>query len=267
MAATPSPPSPRPPRGPWILFGGLLVAAIAVVVAIPLLVPTVGFGIAVHEVCGTGAEVESQEFWTPVVLLNSPYGGQAWGNGTGPGLVPIVNAVNGEARAAVEPLTWHLYRLVNTSAAGPGLSSPCSAGYAATSTSTGDISEVQLLPIGSTTDFGEATSFTYEGIPSVLFTPTSYSSSSGGMQIDNCPARVAVEENTTSAVYPITIPFTVAGTSHPVRVLFPASVRYTYEFPLGGEWDVYFAGTDPQGQSDGGWTFTWQSCTTVRPPG
>ena len=271
MAGPSSPQSPAmsSPRGPWILLGGLLVAAVAIVVAVPLLVPGIGFGVAVHEVCRTGGEVESEQFWTPVVLVNSPYGGQAWGNATSPDYAdPIVYVANGQARVAVESLTWQLDRLVNGSAAGPGVSSPCAAGFAATSTGYGaGVSAVQLLPNGTSTDVGEPTSFTFAGLSSVIFNPTPYTGSSGGVQIDNCEGITTGEQTASSSVYPITIPFSGPGTSHYVGVLFPASATYAYKFPVRGMWAADFAATDAQGQYEGGWTFTSVSCTAVPPPG
>lgn len=270
MVTPPTPPAPlpappRPPRGPWILFGALGVVAVAIVIAIPLLVPGVGFGVVSHEVCTLGPTVESVVFWTPVVMLNSPYMGSAWANGSG----SSINATNGQAVGVFRTLDWHLVRLENTSAAGPGISTPCITGYSATYTvPTPHASTTEgLLPLGSTADVREATSFTADGNASVLFDNTAYTVSSGGVQIGDCVSRVAAEENATSGVYPITVPFPGADRSHYVSVLFAESVTYTYAFRLGGRWTVNFAETAPSGADEGGWSFTYFECTQVPPPG
>ncbi len=268
MDATPPPrpPSPSPwgHRGPWVLFAALVVGAVAIVVAIPLLVPAVGFGVVEHEVCTTGSVLESRLFWTPIILLNSPYRGNAWANGSGWG----INASNGAAVGIFRALDWRLSARENSSAPGPGLATPCttdlSASYLTTSAS-GFETEL-LLPAGSMDDVGEATSFSLNGNASVLFDNTPTSMLSGGFQVDNCLTWNLPSANASSGVYPITVPFPGSGDRYFVSLLFPAPATYAYKFPFDGAWAAGYAVKDSASVSEGGLTFTTLSCTRAPPP-
>lgn len=263
---------PRPTRAPWILFGALVAVGVAILVLIPVLVPDVGFGVAYHEVCETGAVVDTEVFWTPVLMLNSPYQGSAWANGSGSG----INATNGQAMGLFAFLHWDLFTLYNGSVAGPGISSPCSSKYAATYSPSisGQVWEITaiLLPRGSTDDSHEETSFSATNqtdvlVPSVIFDNTPYTPTSGGLEVNTCVSETVVSKSAGSAVYPITVPFAGVGNQHYLSVLFPSSVGYSYIFPVGGAWSVQYAETDTAGGYEGGWTFQYHSCTMVPPPG
>ena len=254
---------PRPIRAPWILFGVLVAAAVAVVILIPVVVPDVGFGVVTHEICSTGKVLETADFWTPEAMENSPYLGESWANETSG--AAHLNTTNGQANGLFVLDQWDLVATQNTSVAGPGLATPCTAAATATYTATSEFVSLSLLPPGSTNDLPEQTSFIHNGTPSVIFDNTL--TGGGSLPVNTCGTDHGQNETATSAVYPIVVPLPGAGGRNHIAVLYPASVSYAYRFPENGIWTASWPPRDASGGYEGGWSFSYRSCVEVPPPG
>lgn len=131
--------------------------------------------------CSIGSAIASQDLWTPVILLNSPYGGSAVGQSswsmytkysisagpvtyttsTSSSLATKISASNGGAEGFFQLDQWTIYPATTIEVYSTDYANtPCTHSYIAQITgTTGDYTTYQLLPSGSTADYNEVSHF------------------------------------------------------------------------------------------------------------
>ncbi len=261
-----APPKPRHGRlsSRRILFAILAAAVVVAAIAlVPLTVAT--WSLVEHYACGPGAVVATEQLWTPVVLVNAPYGGFANGTRT----VPIPNgwssdtieAANGTAMGLFELDTWSVSPSVRLVVAGPGTNAVCT-GYVAAGKPLSRFDEIVLLPSENTSsDAGQMTSLFFADHngtmhPSVLF-DNGYSEND--MVLSTC-GRGRVDLASQASRMVIKVPFILGGPSETASATVDATLNYTYSFPANfGTWSIddLNAGSHAPG---GGWAFSFVPC-------
>ncbi len=267
-AALPVPSSSKSPRGALSRLDVMFALAVASLVVtglavIPLVVGSPWSPVAHYE-CGPGPAVAKEELWTPVVLVNSPYGGSA--NGTGKYPIPggwssdSVGAVNGSATAALVLETWSVSPSLPVLVAGPGPNAICT-GYLASGTMDGMYQSAALQPSGTTSDAGQATS---------IVRADPYANSYDSVRFDNGYSEQDLSVTTcgTSSIVlgaramsiAIDVPFIKDGSTLTASATIDATFNYTYTFPANfGTWSIddLNTGADAPG---GGWAFSFAPC-------
>jgi hypothetical protein len=256
------PPAPLKPRYPWpsrrtVVFALLAAAAVvAAITALPLVAP-LSWSPLDHYECGPGATVATRELWTPVVMINAPYGG--FGNGTGSfgkGWSWSTTVSNGNSVGWFVSEEWSISRAVRVLVAGPGANAIVCTGFLATGRPLGNYTGEALQTGNATSNAAENTSISYANYDSVVFhnsyveTDRSFSSCSGGEVVLGVTAsRIAVG-----------VPFTLDGSSYTASGTLEGAFNYTYSFPGHfGTWSIddLNAGTNAPG---GGWAFSFTPC-------
>ena len=258
----------RRPRRRTVAVGAIVTTALLLVV--PSLVPAVGFGILTHEVCGVGRGEATGYFWTPVLLLNSPYLGQAWANLTvQPVLTTETSASNGSSTGIFELVEWNLSATRNVSTLGPGLNNPCIRPVVATASPTLDELGYDLVHPLNWSDANEIENFSAvdpglgpesgHSVPSVRFY-NSFDSGARWYNTSTCGGGAAVS-TTTATEYPVEIPFAQNGRTLWVATQFPTNVAYAYRFPAnGGAWHTTNSDPGATNLGGGGWAFEYRAC-------
>jgi hypothetical protein len=253
---------------------------LAVALAVVLVVVSGGvagfFLLENHTVC-SGTDVGYLHEWTPLVLLNSPYNGNATGvgertivvNGT---VIPTVggflNATNGEAKGLFTLDSWEIVRYSNTTQSGWGSSLRCSFTYQGIELGASNIELTKvLLPPNTTSDANESWSFLFEGYPSVVFYNSlpgngdeigHYNSTGSGAGLGFCgpwtgPPPSAVELSKGFVDETVLVPFTLGGSLSYAPGSVPDLLAYNYDFFPNGTWSWYFP-------PSGGLAFEYAAC-------
>src|SRR5579875_3065719 len=114
-----------------------------------------------HLICSLGSQIGTEQLWTPIILLNSPYGGSAVGSSStstqssirivsgdpdyGGALIETsatdsvtsqISESNGSAGGVFELDTWTFYQAVTVRVGGDGQDNPCTQPYVARITAT-----------------------------------------------------------------------------------------------------------------------------------
>ncbi len=244
--------------------------------------------------CVQGSQVEQVYLWTPVILLNSPYGGSATGSSsqtvyggfsvssgglsysssTSTLTADKVSASNGQSVGDFQLDQWTVYNAVDkTVLVTSGYGDPCTQPYVAKITqTTGDYSSGTLLPAGSQNDNNVATSYTAQAYlngywayyNSVKFNIDYTNSPSGSISTNGAGATYSVAQQ-----YVTKYSFSIsAGLSTPVTgtgsVQETATVSwwfwtsygtsYTYTFP---SWYAEWYYQDLGAGNSGGWAFSY----------
>lgn len=239
-----------------VLAAILLVASIA---ALPMIVPA-SWSVLTHVECAPGTTVATLDLWTPVVLVNSPFGG--FGNGTG--TYPTSSGwwgmnftvVNGGAAATFELNAWSVGPSVPVLVAGPGANAICS-GYLGTYQEGGGYTGAALLqPESAMSDVGEDVSFSYGDHASVLF---NNGFSEREFSVSTCLGGPVMLATRASSLL-VQVPFMLNGANHTASARIQADFNYTYSFPgnFGTWWiDDLDTGANAPG---GGWAFSFEPC-------
>ncbi len=141
----------------------VVVAAVALILATPTALGT-SYQLLRHARCGLGAAVSQSLFWTPVVIVDSPTGGNnssAVASGWAPFETPVyLSEDSGEAAGGFTLDTWALYQQTQVWSWGAGAVPACSGQVAidlsrtpAGPASSGAQTAVLLAP-GATSDAG-----------------------------------------------------------------------------------------------------------------
>lgn len=261
--AAPGPSAQMGDRSPLrrrVLFA-LLVAVIlgAAVGLVPLAVGT-PWALMAHYQCGMGATIAKETLWTPLVLVNSPYGG--FGNGTG--RYPTASGwsstnfteANGMAAAVFEQEEWSIGPLVRVLVAGPGANANC-AGFVAAARELGNYTgAAALLPAGSKSDRGENVSFSAYGYASVVFN-ANYSENE--FSVGTCGGGQVVMSAHASHIT-VQIPFNLGGSDETAWATIDGAFNYSYTFP--GNFGTWFVDDLTTGSHapGGGWAFSYLPC-------
>ncbi len=227
--------------------------------------------------CLNAGSVASQQLWTPVILLNSPYDGSSSGSSTSSTSTSYtfsfsypstkvttstssyasseLSDSNGAASGFFQLDTWTVYKLETETAPGAGYT-PCSASYMAeiTGTSSG-IWTTYLLNPGTSSDSSEPTTASHNGYNSVQF----YNGYSGhtGTYYNCAPSGVSTGTTTqTSVSTSPTVSFDGYSVSGSISMQSSQSTAFTYNFPNDGTW--YWSTLDGSA-NNGAWAFDYVS--------
>jgi hypothetical protein len=217
-----------------------------------------------HMVCSLGSQVATEQLWTPIILLNSPYGGTSQGTSTiqtttsikivsgnpnyGGALVEVsstnsigskINETNGGAGGVFELDTWTIYNAVTIWIGGDGQDNPCTQPYVAKITAhSGNLYIAPLLQPGTKSDVNEPTSVNSAGYSSVIFHNGWNNSASYSTISINGQSGFTLYVSTTNAIVTsLTIGFgsnTISGT---LTEGTSSTNDYSYSFPAYGCWE------------------------------
>lgn len=231
----------------------------------------------INQVCVLGSAVASEQLWTPIVLINSPYSGSAQGSSsqtasttftftsgpvnlkssTSSTTTESLSVNNGAALGLFELDTWTVYRTYNAEGGGDA---PCTQSYVAKITSRGtSYYDYTLKESGSTSDENEPTTFSHDGYSSVPFS-NGYSAETGN--IDTCSApsgSVTTFQTQTTTLSSSSITLTIDGysTSGTATMTSSSTQTFTYNFPSGGSWNYQ---TLYSSSNYGAWAFAYVGC-------
>lgn len=226
--------------------------------------------------CELGQEVATQDLWTPIILLNSPYDGSASGSSSTTtttqyafhsGDVSLQTSTsttssgqlgdnNGAASGYFELDEWAIYSTHNVVS---GENAPCTQSYVAEIVSKGlGILTEPLMSSGSTSDSGEPTSLDSSpyncpsGYCSITFS-NGYSSETAPYY--NCaPPSWSSTSTTTVTSVSVTVSISGYATSGTMGETTSATNSFTYNFPRVGTW--YYQTLDGSYNS-GAWAFSY----------
>jgi len=257
----------------------ILGACLAVVI---LVIPALtGVGIVYHSTCALGPEVGFlPNYPIPAVLVNSPYGGSGWGNGTVPITFPGATngpppqgvfavgfgagALNGASLGAFFTVNVSIYSVRNSTEFGAGESVTCSQGYSIQFENPSTYAEAggQIMGANNTSDALEPRFATFDpglvNSSDVLHFNNSFSTENSQV-VTTCdePARSfpIVESGFLHVWFPVH-----ASTSFMVPFELTFVQTFHYIFPANfGSWQV--DNLSAPGGPGGGWAFSYLPCT------
>ena len=258
----------------------ILATALAAVVIVALFTLTAigGWAPFLHWTCHTeDAVAKLTNYYIPAVLVNSPYGGQAWGNGTFPATFPGIwngpppagvtnvsygtGALQGQALGALFSVNVSVYSLANVTEWGPGTSARCSYAFEAVLLSPGLYAEAGggILGANNASDSSEPPyALIYEGtqsqVRSVLFDNAYGDANVAAISTCGGPSRSLTP--ILSSYLSVWFPVTVQGKNLTVPFVIPVAESYHYWFPANfGTWDV--DNLSAPGGPGGGWAFSY----------
>lgn len=263
--------SPTPSRWTRKVPPITAVAVVAFLVALVVspLIPS-GGGVAYHYECIAGSEAVIGTYWTPLLILNSPYGGFANGSAkpswtSQNDSAPVnLSESNGSAAGIFVLDQWSMISLATRLVGGPGWNHSCSESkealvsvHAITFSLNGTPSwylTVPLLHSGSTNDSIAPPRFNYSGYSSVVF-GAEFQNNAGGIGTCYGPG---FGTTLTEAGIQFELPTVSANTTVLVPAKLQVSVLDHYFFPgvpatLGGIWLVML--TPSAGEA-----FEWSAC-------
>jgi hypothetical protein len=256
------------------------IVACAVVAGLFLPTAIAGWAPVLHWTCHPGNEAgELANYYIPAALVNSPYGGSGWGNGTipvgsplapgraSPGVTAIAfgtGSLNGETESAFFSLNVSFDRLSNDKKWGPGPNARCSQPFGVGFAAPSIYAEVGgwIQGPNNTTDLNEPRyAILYEGTPdasrSLLFN-NSYTASNAP-QVDTCGNPSRSLPLVTVGRLQVWIPVTIEGTSYTIPYELSIEQTFHYVFPANfGVWQV--DNLSAPGGPGGGWAFSYSPC-------
>jgi len=249
-----------------------LIPALAIVVVVGLLLPTLAGGWAplLHYDCQQGQSPEQTLYaWVPALMINSPYGGQAFGNATvppGPLSVPGEGTIYGTGEANGSA-AWAGFRAeINVSSAenqtvwGPGQDARCTSPfYVSVRYWGGAVLGGPLLGEGNVSDSQEPTSlghWTYPGDVNLTVSNGFYGNNSPS--ISTC-GRAIASNSASSSQFEVRVPVTIGGSQYNLPYVLPVQETFHYWFPANfGTWQV--DNLSAPGGPGGGWAFSYSPC-------
>jgi len=262
--------APMPPQGParrslrprtvllGLIIAGLAVAAIA---ALPL-VASVAWSPFDHFECRPGTVVAERRLWTPLVMVNAPYGGNASATvHESTSVSATISAHNGGAEGFFVLLNWSVAQSLRVLAAGPGTNAECPEFLATPGLNYNMYAGYDLLPANTTSDTDEPTALTPDpnllGYGSVAF-HNGYVSGDGVTMTTCSIGREFLQ--TTSSRTTVEVPFTQDGRTAMAKATLEYAANYSYEFPGGaGTWSIDDLNTGNNAPG-GGYAFTFTPC-------
>ena len=246
----------------------LLVTAFAVVAVVALFAPTWlgSWAPIAHRTCAKGDTVATWVGWIPAVLVNSPYGGSATGNGSIPptfftngwyaGAVGVPTS-NGSVAGPFVQNRANLSAESNDTVLGPGLNAPCDQEYSSESSELGQlVYSGTLWGSGNRSDAGEPRMFNLTSSPggSTSFLENGFSSVNMG-DVSTCN-RSGIREPVSSPGLTVWVPFDVGNSTTTVAYALPFAQSFHYSFPANfGTWQV--DNLSAPGGPGGGWAFNF----------
>ena len=226
-----------------------------------------------HTDCVQGARLSEEYVLLPTVLVNSPFGGKAWGTTTFPANFPgtglsepnslTVPATNGTTSVALMGDNLSVFRMELQTVPGPGPNTRCADSYRVVVDSP-PIDSVAAWGIPNPTNqsnAGQATTLNlsarFWGSPAVpTFQNGFYSSNEP--PISTCGISSALVLNDTAPVTGMTlgVPAGLGGAPPTMNYTPPFSLSFSYVFPPNfGTWEV--DNLAAPGGPGGGWAFNF----------
>ncbi len=231
--------------------------------------------------------VSSQLLWTPIIIVASPYGGNATGSSsvyswgsftfafaeytsytftTQHETTNEIGASNGEVVGLFELDNWTIYKLQTVSAIGIGNNNPCAASYTAQLTAHSNYKQTYtLLPCGSKVDSNIPQSFSmtdnqnHQVYSSVILPSLDYTTDQGG--VGTCNSVGVTQSVTASQWITGSIGISISGYSVSGSLAITQgsgnSVTFTYTFPKNGVWTWTYL----SGQASPGLAFNYAPCS------
>lgn len=255
--------------------------AIVIGISLALVTATLGAGPSTgSQSCTLGTLEAKSQLWTPVIILNSPYGGAASANATifaSPQgtIVAGTNVSNGAVGAVFYLDTWGLYSLTNLTSSSGSAGGPCTLPYAAVDLSWNAYGETStvvhtlyLAESGTQSDLNlprQASMMAPNGTlyESVLFNDT-YApglNPSNDTNLSTCGSSMPNELQTRSGRLPFLVPFySEYGESITLPASLPLPSTYQYSFPMEfGTWSITDAIHEP-GFNGAGHAYSYSHC-------
>ncbi len=240
-----------------------------------------GWAPILHWSCSAeGQPLHLTQEYVPAVLVNSPYGGRAWGNGTLPANYPGVwngpppvgvtevafgtGAIEGEALGAFFAVNVSIEGLQNATDWGPGANTRCTQSVVVTIAPPLVTTEAGggLLGPNNTTDSSESSyAWIFQGTSDQL--PSAYFDNafavSNSPLISTCGGGSKSLNMTLSSYLDVQFPAGLRGVSSTVPFVISVSESYHYWFPSDfGAWQV--DNLSAPGGPGGGWAFSYSPC-------
>lgn len=221
------------------------------------------WGPLLHSQCEARGVAGTFNAQIPALLLNSPYGGLAWGNVSFvPGFLP--NNVTGEGtRDSNGGADWAGFdsnvivdSVENATVWGAGENAPCASPYSITLGPTGNLAQgIPIMGPGNVSDALEPTTIANGTLSNVYF--SNGFTVSNGADVSTCGETAKSLPQVVSSYLILTFRFVSAGQSHVVPFDLPmTSSQYHYWFPANfGTWQV--DNLSAPGGPGGGWAFNY----------
>jgi hypothetical protein len=259
------------------VFGGILIGASLVLVSgggWPA-----GLGTDTHETCVLSQYISVvPNVLIPDVMVNAPYGGEGWGNGTIPEnftgswyLAPPTgtqtygfgtSAANGTAQLVVVTVNFSVYREANVTSVGHGEAAPCEAefGLAAQPPNQRVEEGGTIISTNSSSDVGEPDFAAYPGDAGasgkVLF--DNGFSTPNVPNVSTCGGPSQTLSESSSAGLEVFVPVSIQGLNYSLPFALPFQESFHYWLPANfGAWEIDDLAQTPSG---GGYAFSFTPC-------
>lgn len=254
-----------------ILVVGCLVAASVFASWAPLF----------HSACsrrGSAATIENM--FIPAVLVNAPYGGQAWGNGTVPSTFPGawngapppgvyavafgIGAINGQAQGAYFSVNLSVTHVSNATLLGPGPSEHCTDSMVVTLEPplTHALASGYIMGENNTSDVSEPN---IAGLPGGLASPIKHVlfnnsfSAANQKEVSTCGTASISLPLVSVSILRVLFQIQVGNLNYTLPYVLPIEQTFHYTFPADfGSWEV--DNLSARGGPGGGWAFSYSPC-------
>jgi hypothetical protein len=249
-----------------------------------LFLPTAiaGWAPILHWSCDLQTRIASEFEYVPVVLTNSPFGGNASSEGILPASFPggvgyptegsfeTDIAENGSSSGTFNTVELNVYRVQTALTWGPGPTQRCSQPFAVVPSEPNPSGIAAGWPVAvpsNLSDRGEASQVIFHGFSgtplSVIFDNGFTTPNEANVSTCNRPAEaVPLPANTDHLV--VAVPFSWNGRNYTTPMQLPFIESYTYHFPANfGTWQV--DNLSAPGGPGGGWAFSYSPCPWPRP--
>jgi len=261
------------------IIGVTLALAVAAVV---LLAPIIdGWGPAYHWDClGAGEVAFFPDYFIPAVLVNSPYGGSGWGNGTIPvsfpgawsgppdGVTKVdfgTGALRGQALGAFFSVNLSVSATQNVTEWGTGFNTRCSQPFTVQFQTPANYIEIggSILGQNNTSDANEPHYALFDQgsqvppLHSLLFN-NSFSGANRA-NVSTCGYQSQWLPLTISSSLEVWFPVTIDGKNYTIPYLLTFVQTFHYWFPANfGIWQI--DNLSAPGGPGGGWAFSYSKC-------
>ncbi len=255
----------------------LSTAAVAIVVALFLPTSFAGWAPVLHWECVSSTRMWTGVSYVPIVLANSPFGGNVSAEGVIPASFPggfgypndssweTDSSSNGSASGTFNAVVLTVFQQASQLAWGPGANSPCSDSFTVVPSQPANPETIGGWTVGvpsNLSDSGEATSVVFQGFSgapsSVLFENGYTAANEAAVSTCNSQAKtVPLPSNSHSLA--VTVPFVSEGKNYTLPWNLPFTESYVYWFPGHfGIWQV--DNLSAPGGPGGGWAFSYSPC-------
>ena len=227
-----------------------------------------------HALCADRGQVSLEYFLLPAVLVNSPYGGGGWGNGSmaasfpgSPGYPTYPGSYGGGSANGTVGETWFsvnlsIHKLVNETGIGLGPSRSCGQAFSVTPVPSNlgrGFGGWSVPVVSNLTDRGEATFANFSG----YFSGNPLSpiwnngfSSSNAPNVSTCSSGLPLNIYIRAPGPSVQVPFSESGNSLATTYTLPFAEDFHYLFPADfGTWAV--DNLSSPGGPGGGWAFDY----------